>query len=49
MYLLYEAKVAAVPGSSFGSEGFIRFSYATSMEHINEAMIRLKEAFMKLR
>lgn len=49
MYLLYEAKIAAVPGSSFGSEGFIRFSYATSMENIKEAMGRLKEALGKLR
>ncbi|HVO73495.1 MAG TPA: pyridoxal phosphate-dependent aminotransferase [Ignavibacteriaceae bacterium] len=49
MYLLYEAKIASVPGSSFGSEGFIRFSYATSMENIKEAMIRLKEALGKLK
>ncbi|MGE5811513.1 MAG: pyridoxal phosphate-dependent aminotransferase, partial [Ignavibacteria bacterium] len=49
MYLLYEAKIAAVPGSSFGSEGFIRFSYATSMENIKEAMVRIKEALEKLR
>jgi len=49
MYLLYEAKIAAVPGSSFGSEGFIRFSYATSMENIKEAMVRIKEALEKLK
>jgi aspartate aminotransferase len=49
MYLLYEAKIAAVPGSSFGAEGFIRFSYATSLENIKEGMERLKEAFGKLK
>ncbi len=49
MYLLYEAKIAAVPGSSFGSEGFIRFSYATSMENIKEGMARIKEALAHLK
>jgi len=49
MYLLYEAKIAAVPGSAFGSEGFIRFSYATSMANLEDAAGRLKEALAKLR
>lgn len=49
MYLLYEAKIAAVPGSSFGAEGFIRFSYATSMENIEEGMVRIREALEKLK
>src|SRR5690606_1932454 len=40
MYLLNEAKVAAVPGSAFGAEGFMRFSYATSMENLKEAAAR---------
>ncbi|MEQ1557162.1 MAG: pyridoxal phosphate-dependent aminotransferase, partial [Gallionella sp.] len=31
-YLLIEAGVAVVPGSAFGSEGYIRLSFATSME-----------------
>lgn len=46
--LLYEAKVAAVPGSAFGEhgEGYIRMSYATSMENLKEAVKRIKE-FMK--
>lgn len=48
MYLLYEARIAVVPGSAFGSEGYIRLSYATSLENINEAMLRLKEALKKL-
>lgn len=38
--LLTEAKVAAVPGNVFGlgGEGFIRCSYATSVQQLNEAM-----------
>ncbi|AFK85169.1 MULTISPECIES: pyridoxal phosphate-dependent aminotransferase [Thermoanaerobacterium] len=46
--LLYEAKVAAVPGSAFGEhgEGYIRMSYATSMENLKEAVKRIK-VFMK--
>jgi aminotransferase len=41
--LLAEEKVAVVPGTAFGGcgEGFVRCSYATSMELIEEAMARL--------
>ena len=40
---LYEEKVAIVPGTAFGSagEGFVRISYAASMENILTAMQRL--------
>lgn len=48
MYLLYEAKVAAVPGSSFGSEGYLRMSYTASMEKLGEAAERIKHALGKL-
>ena len=48
MYLLYEAKVAAVPGSSFGSEGYLRMSYTASMEKLGEAAERIKQALSKL-
>ena len=48
MYLLYEAKVAVVPGSAFGAEGFIRISYSTSMDKLIEAARRIKEALFKL-
>ena len=43
--LLEEAGVAAVAGTSFGEygEGFIRFSYANSIENIREAMRRFRE------
>lgn len=47
-YLLEEAKVAVVPGSAFGAEGYIRMSYATSMENIKEGINRIKEALKKL-
>jgi aminotransferase len=41
---LQEEKVAIVPGNAFGEcgEGFVRISYAASMENIREAMKRLK-------
>ena len=48
MYLLYEGKVAVVPGSAFGAEGFIRISYSTSMEKLIEAVRRIKAALLKL-
>jgi aspartate/methionine/tyrosine aminotransferase len=49
MYLLYEAKIAAVPGSAFGAENYIRFSYATSMENLVDAIARLKDVLGKLK
>ncbi|MBI1937612.1 MAG: pyridoxal phosphate-dependent aminotransferase [Ignavibacteriales bacterium] len=48
MYLLYEEKIATVPGSAFGAEGYIRISYSTSMEQLEEGARRLKEAFKKM-
>ena len=49
-YLLNEAGVATLPGTSFGEygEGFIRFSYATSLDNIKEGLKRVKEAVAKL-
>lgn len=47
-YLLEEAKVAVVPGSAFGKEGYIRLSYATSMENIQKGVERIKLALEKL-
>jgi aspartate aminotransferase len=43
-YLLVEAGVAVVPGSAFGSEGYIRLSFATSMDNLVEALKRIKKA-----
>ena len=42
-YLLNEAKVALVPGSAFGAEGYLRISYATSMEMLEQALARIAE------
>ena len=39
--LLEKEKVAAVPGSAFGAEGFLRLSYATSDETIRKGLARL--------
>ena len=47
-YLLKVARVAVVPGDAFGAEGFIRFSFATSMERIEEGMKRVGEALARL-
>ncbi len=45
--LLEQQKIAVVPGTAFGThgEGFVRISYATSMENIIEACNRI-EAFV---
>jgi aspartate/methionine/tyrosine aminotransferase len=39
--LLDEAHVAVVPGEAFESPGFLRLSYATSMDRIREGMARI--------
>lgn len=46
--LVYEKKVAVVPGTAFGQcgEGFVRVSYAYSIAHLKEALVRIGE-FMK--
>jgi aminotransferase len=46
--LLEEERVAVVPGNSFGpgGEGYVRCSYATAYEHIEEALRRI-EKFMR--
>lgn len=49
MFLLEEAQIAAVAGSPFGAEGFIRFSYATSMEQLQDAVARIKKAVQQLK
>lgn len=45
-FLLKEAKVAVTPGSSFGEygEGFVRLSFATAYEKIDEALDRIEKA-----
>jgi aspartate aminotransferase len=46
--LLEEELVAVVPGSAFGSEGYIRLSYATSDEVIRKGLERLARFCAKL-
>jgi aspartate aminotransferase len=48
-YLLEEARVAVVPGSSFGSDDHVRISYATSMERLQEGVRRMASALAELR
>lgn len=49
--LLMEEKVAVVPGTAFGEcgEGFLRISYAYSLEDLKEALSRLERFIGKLR
>jgi aspartate/methionine/tyrosine aminotransferase len=49
-YLLEEAGVAILSGTSFGEygEGFVRLSYANSVENIEKALKRIEEAIGKL-
>ena len=41
--LLEKGLVAVVPGSAFGAEGYLRWSYATSMETIKTGLDRLEK------
>jgi aspartate aminotransferase len=49
-YLLTEAGVVTLSGTSFGKcgEGFLRLSYTNSVENIEKALTRIKEAIGKL-
>jgi aspartate aminotransferase len=47
-YLLDDVAVALVPGSSFGMDKNVRFSYATSIENIEEGMNRIEKAIRTL-
>ena len=42
-YFLEQAHVAFVPGSAFGCPGYLRLSYATSLEQLKAAFDRLKK------
>jgi len=46
-HLLYNAGVATLPGTAFGpyGEGYIRFSYANTLENIDLAIDKIKESF----
>jgi aspartate aminotransferase len=43
-YLLDESLIVTVPGEAFGTPGFVRFSYALSMDQLMEGMVRTREA-----
>jgi len=45
-YLLEQAGVAVVPGSAFGSEGYMRLSFATSMDNLKNALARIHKALV---
>lgn len=47
--LLYDQKIAVVPGDAFGAsgEGFVRISYSYSVDHILEALKRIEKFVAK--
>jgi aspartate aminotransferase len=49
-YLLNEAGVACLSGTSFGEygEGYLRFSYANSLENIRKALARIRDVVAKI-
>lgn len=49
-YLLREADVAVLPGTSFGEfgEGYIRISFANSAENLEKALERIRKVNAKL-
>jgi aspartate/methionine/tyrosine aminotransferase len=51
MYLLEECKVVTVPGTAFGTqgEGYLRLSFATSLEDIKEGIRRIKRGIEKIK
>ena len=46
-FLLEEAHVALTPGEAFGAPGYLRLSYATSLEVLREAVGRIGDALEK--
>lgn len=46
-FLLEDAHVAVVQGEAFGAPGFVRLSYATSLDNIREGCRRIKEALAR--
>ena len=49
-YLLLKAGVACLPGTAFGpyGEGYLRFSYATTLDNIDSAVERIKNLSIKI-
>jgi aspartate aminotransferase len=46
--LLDHARVALVGGDAFGAPGYLRLSYATSIERIDEGLRRLEHFFTRV-
>lgn len=49
MYLLNTAHVSSVMGDAFGEPNCVRFSFANSMQNIEKAWARIKDALAKLK
>lgn len=49
--LIYDKKVAVVPGNAFGEsgEGFVRVSYAYSVQHLTTALGRIREFLQEIK
>ncbi len=49
-YILNDAGVACLSGTAFGEagEGYLRFSYANSLENIQKALVRIRDAVAKI-
>ncbi len=47
-WLLEEARVAVVPGSAFGAPGYLRFSFAVSVDRIEAGLGRVADAIARL-
>jgi aspartate aminotransferase len=48
-FLLEKARVAVVPGDAFGAGDFVRISYATSMDRLQEGVARIERAVGEMR
>ena len=46
-HLITQSGVALVPGSAFGAPGYMRLSFATSMENLTKALDRIEQAINK--
>jgi len=47
--LLETERVAVIPGTAFGREGYLRISYASSMENLKEAFSRMRRFLSKVK
>jgi len=44
IWMLEEAGVSTVPGSAFGAPGHLRLSYAASLDYLEDAITRIRNA-----